>query len=434
MGGPFVPQFHEQNDPSKKRESAPDPAVFRTPLSIRGKSVPNRIVYQPMEGCDGTPAGEPGELTLRRYERFAQGGAGVIWLEATAVLPEARANPRQLYLNDATQDSFARMAEHIRETCMRAHGFAPLLILQLTHSGRYSKPHGVPEPLIAVNNPLFEVDAPIPESRILSDDALAAVGGTMAGVAARAKAAGFDGVDVKCCHRYLYSELLSAHTRPGRYGGSFENRTRLLRDTLDAVRGTCGNDFILATRLNVYDGFPYPYGFGVSPDGGLAFDPAEGVRLVQDCVNAGADLINVTMGNPYVNPHVNRPSAMGASRSEAELPEQGVARLLEGARRMQAAVPGTPVVCSGLSFLGARGGEQAAEDLAAGAYALAGFGRMTLAYPDLAADLCAGRGLDPAKCCVACGKCSQVMRAGGTPGCVVRDSEVYLPIYRALCR
>ena len=123
--------------------------TLKTPLCLGTKIAPNRIAYQPMEGCDGTPDGRPDALTVRRYDRFAKGGAGIVWAEAMAVLQEGRANPRQLYINEQTADDFARLVERIKTICLKENGYEPLVIAQLTHSGRYSKPEGTPAPLIA---------------------------------------------------------------------------------------------------------------------------------------------------------------------------------------------------------------------------------------------------------------------------------------------
>ena len=197
-------------------------------IKVGTKTIHNRIVYQAMEGCDGTLAGAPDELTRRRYLRFAKGGAGIIWFEATAVKPEGRANPRQMYLTDETKGEFERLLNDIKETCLKENGFEPAVIIQLTHSGRYSKPEGTPAPLIAYNNPIIEQDNPIDKSRIVTDDYLDSVGEALVKNAIVAESLGFDGADIKSCHRYLLSEILSAYERDGRYGGSFENRTRLL--------------------------------------------------------------------------------------------------------------------------------------------------------------------------------------------------------------
>ena len=322
--------------------------------------------------------------------------------------------------------------EKIKETAFRQNGFEPLVIMQATHSGRYSKPNGVPEPLIAYNNPIFEQENPIPKERIVSDAYLDRVGEALVNGALLAQKAGFDGADIKCCHRYLNSELLSAYNRTGRYGGSFENRTRLLRETVDGAVKACGKDFIVTSRLNVYDGFAYPNGFGVKPDGSLAFDPAEPIRLIRELVRTGVEVLNITMGNPYFNPHVNRPFAAGAYTPEEE-PLTGVARVLKGTEQIQKGAGDIKLICSALSYLGTASPHVAAAFMERGAFAYAGFGRMIFAYPDFANDILHTGGLKKEKCCIACSKCTQIMRAGGTPGCVIRDSETYMPIFRAYC-
>ena len=217
-----------------------DTAILRTPLTVGSKQIPNRLACQAMEGCDGTPDGSPDMLTKRRYDRFAKGGAGLIWFEATAVMEEGRANPRQLYINEGNLDDFKQQVEAIKETAMKENGYEPVVIMQATHSGRYSKPNGTPAPLIAYNNPIFEKDNPIAAERIVTDDHLDRVGEALVRGAVLAEKAGFDGVDIKCCHRYLNSELLSAYERGGKYGGSLENRTRLLRESIQGAIQSCG--------------------------------------------------------------------------------------------------------------------------------------------------------------------------------------------------
>ena len=409
----------------------PMPIMGET-VTVGGRTVPNRLVCQPMEGCDGTADGRPGELTLRRYGRLAAGGAGLIWMEATAVLPEARANPRQLYINKRNLDAFARLADSIRETALRENGVSPLLILQLTHSGRYSKPEGKPAPIIAYKDPLFETDGPLPERCVITDGELDRVNEALVNGAVLAQKAGFDGADIKCCHRYLNSELLSAFTRDGRYGGSFENRTRLLRESVAGAKQACSSGFTVTTRLNVYDGFPYPYGFGVPEDGSLAFDKTEPVKILKMLYETGVELVNITMGNPYVNPHVNRPFAAGPYPAP-EAPLTGVHRMLEGTAALKRDVPGLKLICSALSYLGAAAPETAAGYIQNGSFDFAGFGRTAFAYPDFANDILRFGRMRREKCCVCCSKCSFIMRAGGTPGCVIKDAETYLPIYQNTC-
>ena len=407
--------------------------VLSKPLIIDDYSIPNRMVIQPMEGCDGTFDGKPDVLTMRRYDRFAKSSAGLIWAEAVAIREDGRANPRQLFMNDANVDSFKRMVDEVKNVGMKEHGFEPKIIMQATHSGRYSKPTGKPAPVIAYNNPLFERNAPISADRIISDDSLKALEETYGTAAALAQKAGFDGVDIKCCHRYLASELLSAYTRTGEFGGSFENRTRLLINGIKNAKLATNNKFIVTTRLNVYDGFEYPYGFGVKEGSGTDIDLTEPKKLVEILHNElNVNLINITIGNPYVNPHINRPSRTKANL-EMENPLVGVDRMYYCVGEIQKSFPALAVIGSGVSYFKEDSLYLAAGAIEQGYMKLQGFGRMAFAYPDFAKDVLQKGALDREKCCIACGKCTELMRAGTVAGCVIRDSDTYMPYYREFC-
>ncbi len=422
--------FFEQNAAlSTELPFSKDVSILKTPLAVGDVTVPNRLVCQAMEGCDATPGGTPGELTQRRYARMAAGGAGLIWFEATAVLPNGRANPRQLYLCEDTLDAFKRQVEAIKETGLRQNGYAPVVILQATHSGRYSKPHGYPEPLVAYRDPASPPNGEAAAAHLLTDEELDRVGEALVHGAVLAQAAGFDGVDIKACHGYLNSELLSAYTRRGRYGGSFENRTRLLRESVQGAREATDGRFLVTSRLNVYDGVPYPHGFGVSADGGAEWDPTEPIRLVRQLAADGVRLLNISMGNPYVRPHINRPFAAGPYTPD-EHPLTGAARMLHGAAALKAAVPNMRLVSSGWTFLGVAAPHVAAAFLKNDGFDLAGFGRTAFAYPDFARDILQTGGMKKEKVCLACSACTALMRAGSVTGCVVRDRAVYGPLFR----
>ena len=249
-----------------------------------------------------------------------------------------------------------------------------------------------------------------------------------------AEKAGFDGVDIKCCHRYLNSELLSAYERSGRYGGSLENRTRLLRESVQGAIESCAKSFVVSSRLNVYDGFSYPYGFGVKPDGSLDFDPAEPDWLIKELYKYGVRILNITMGNPYFNPHVNRPFAQGGYEAP-EHPLEGVARVLRGTAKLKELNPQMAIICSAVSYLGVAAPNVVAAFIQNGSFDIAGFGRTVFAYPDFAKDILKTGAMDKNKICICCSKCTEIMRTpGGTPGCVIRDRELYGPIYQKQCR
>lgn len=407
-----------------------DFSILNEKVQLPGLSVPNRIVLQPMEGCDGEHgSGAPGELTERRYLRFAQSGAGMIWFEATSVVREGRANPRQLLLTEENLPSYQRLLSEIREASLKEYGYAPAIILQATHSGRYSKPEGTPAPMIAYHSPVLEKEHALPESCIVTDEYLHALPEKYAETARLAELAGFDGMGVKACHRYLMCELLSAFERKGEYGGTFENRTRLYREAILSAKAAT-KDFLITSRLNIYDGHPYPFGFGMKNDGSTEEDLTEPVRLVRMMKDEwGIPLVDITLGNPYANPHVNRPYENGAY-VPPESPFEGVARAVRLTGAVKKAVPEMMVVSSALSYLRQYAGNLAAGEVAAGICNFTGFGRMSFAYPEFPKDLLSGKGMDSRKCCLTCSKCTELMRSGSTPGCVLRDSEIYLPLYR----
>jgi NADPH-dependent glutamate synthase beta subunit-like oxidoreductase/2,4-dienoyl-CoA reductase-like NADH-dependent reductase (Old Yellow Enzyme family) len=414
---------------------ADDPRPLLEPVSVGSHRLANRLVVLPMEGCDGLPDGAPGELTFRRYRRFAAGGASLLWMEATAVVEEGRANPRQLWIHEETVPGFAALALETRRAAAEALGpsHRPLLILQLTHSGRYSRPGRAARPIIAHHSKFLD---PIhnlgPDYPLISDDELERLEDRYVEAARCALRAGFDGVDVKACHRYLVSELLASHTREGRYGGSFENRTRFLRNVVGKIRAAVPG-LLVTSRMNAHDAMAYPYGFGMDRDGSLKPDLSEPVQLVRFLEASGAPLVNITIGNPYFNPHVNRPFDLPVSGAPVppEHPLEGVARFLGIVRAIQSAFPEMAVVGGGYSWLRQYFPHVAAAAVRQGWVTLVGAGRMAFAYPDFARDLAQRGRLDGERVCVACSACTQIMRDGGRTGCVPRDAAVYEPIYKA---
>jgi 2,4-dienoyl-CoA reductase-like NADH-dependent reductase (Old Yellow Enzyme family) len=404
---------------------------LKMPLRIGKWEAPNRMAVLPMEGCDGQVDGTPGELTERRYRRFGEGGAGILWFEATAVAPEGRANPRQLWLNEKSAPAFGKLLSLARHAAKAKNGeeFRPLTVLQLTHSGRYSKPDGTPHPIVAAYNPWLDTQ-PQDKIHVISDDEIEALEEQYVQAALLAAELGFDAVDIKSCHGYLGAELLAAYSRPGRYGGSFENRTRFVCNIVRKVRERARDAIQIAVRMNAYDSVPYPYGWGVNQQDFHRPDYTEPALLVEKLSGLGVSLFNVTCGNPYYNPHVNRPYDAGTYRPPFH-PLEGVATLLGAARAMQKAAPGAAVMATGFSWLRQWGITVAAAAIQQGWFSLAGFGRLSFAYPDFAKDVMNAGRLDTSRVCLACSKCTTIMRDGGMSGCVLRDAPTYAPIYRA---
>jgi 2,4-dienoyl-CoA reductase-like NADH-dependent reductase (Old Yellow Enzyme family) len=389
----------------------------------------NRLVIHPMEACDSEPDGGPSAQTLRRYTRYAKGGAGLIWLEATAVRPDGRANQRQLRLHEANAAAFAGLVAATRRAAHDAYGreHNPVLILQLTHSGRWSKPAGRSEPVIAHHNP--DLDALVgigSDYPLITDDDLERLEESMVATARLAAAVGFDGVDVKSCHGYLGSELLAARSRPGRYGGSFANRSRFLLDTVRRIRDEVPM-LSVTSRVNAYDGLPHAYGFGVDAEDPARPDLTEPLELLRALAAIDCPLASISVGVPYSSPHLGRPfdRPVPGSAPSPEHPLIGVVRLLRIVGELQAALPQLPLAGTGYSWLRHHFPNVGAGAVQRGEVSLVGVGRMAFAYPDFVRDLRERGELDFRKSCCACSGCTQLMRSGDEAGCVVRDQEAY---------
>jgi NADPH-dependent glutamate synthase beta subunit-like oxidoreductase/2,4-dienoyl-CoA reductase-like NADH-dependent reductase (Old Yellow Enzyme family) len=427
-------------------DATEDVSILAQPVEFGGLVIPNSLAVHPMEGCDGDAQGRPDALTVRRYERFAAGGAGLIWAEAIAILHEARANPRQLWLHEGSKEAFAAMLKRAREKAAEANGAShrPVIIAQLTHSGRYSKPGPAPRPIIPERDPYRDPMVPQPKpdtdrkSRIpddwpiVTDEYLDKLQDAYVEAARIAFEVGFDAVDIKSCHGYLINELLACRNRPGKYGGSFKNRTRLLLEVVDRIRAELGDQVRIVTRLGVYDAIPYPYGWGVDKNDYTQPDLTEPKKLIGLLRQRGVRLINVTIANPYYNPHVGRPfnEPIVGGYAEPEHPLAGVERLVQITGEIQKAFPDMAFVGTGYSWLRTLFANVGAANKAKGLVTLIGAGRMGFAYPDFARDIIRHGRMFPEKVCVGCSACTQIMRDGGKTGCVVRDNEVYGPIFR----
>jgi 2,4-dienoyl-CoA reductase-like NADH-dependent reductase (Old Yellow Enzyme family) len=428
---------------------------LRQPL-VRGDiKIGNRIVVHPMEGWDGSLDGNPSDHTVRRWQRFGRSGAKLIWGgEAVAVSHEARANPNQLVAAAHTEQGLARLrATLIEEHRLTAGSDDGLLIgLQLTDSGRYSRPnaHGRPEPRILYHHPFLDrrlgLTADFP---VLSDAEIEVIIESFHKAALLAWELGFDFVDIKHCHGYLGHEFLSAHTRAGRYGGSFENRTRFLREVVEGI-GSAAPQLKIAVRLSAIDsvpfhpdpaksfngklgpGIPEPYehdvpyrwGFGVNALDPTESDLNEPVRFLALLEQLGIRLVNITAGSPYYNPHLQRPALYPPSDgySPPEDPLFSVARQMEATRRLKQQFPHMIFVGTGYSYLQDFLPHVAQAALREGWVDMVGLGRMVLTYPELLWDASDGRSIERKRICRTFSDCTTAPRKGLPSGCYPLDS------------
>lgn len=265
-----------------------------SPIKIRNLEIPNRLVLPPMGTGLGNAGGTVSDATLAYIKRRAQSGVGLVITEVTAVDPLGQITPKQLAIwNDDFIPGLTRMADVI-------HAQGAKAALQLHHSGRENYrllkekkavgPSAIPSFIFGF------VGAPRELSLGEVQDLIAAFG---AG-AKRAKAAGFDMVELHGAHGYLLMQFLSAHSnqRTDRYGGDFRGRARFMIECLEETRKQVGTDFPISIRISgeecVKNGFTL-----------------NDIRtIVPDLVAAGADVLHVsfgTHGSPEVN--IDTPNA-----------------------------------------------------------------------------------------------------------------------------
>jgi len=424
------------------------------PLERAGIFVGNRVAIQPMEGWDGTPDGSPSEFTVRRWQRFGSSGAKLIWGgEAVAVTHEGRANPNQLVAAEHTRAGLARLRQVLIEEHVRAVGSdrGLLIGLQLTHSGRFCKPnaHSRPEPRILYRHPILDRRMGLgPDYPILTDGEIRLVIEHYHSAARMAWELGYDFVDVKHCHGYLGHEFLSAHTREGKYGGGFENRTRFLREIVEGIR-TVAPGLKIGVRVSAFDlvpfrpdpelssaqklgpGIPEPYqnllpyrwGFGVNPQEPTQSNLGEVVQFLSLLEEMNIPLVNLTAGSPYYNPHLQRPALYPPSDGyqPPHDPLVEVAKQLQAVRDLKRQFPGLVMVGTGYSYLQDFLPHVAQAAVRQEWVDSVGLGRMVLAYPELLRHVLAGEPVQHKMICRTFSDCTTAPRNGLVSGCYPLD-------------
>lgn len=413
------------------------------PLQVHGRTIGNRFCILPMEGWDGTTDGKPTELTRRRWRHFGLSGAKLIWGgEAVAVRHDGRANPNQLMINEDNLGDIASLRELLVDAhAERFDSTDDLMVgLQLTHSGRYARPNDTKglQPRVPQRNRVLDRRVGVTDdSTTLSDDDLSRLIDDFIAASVAAERAGFAFVDIKHCHGYLAHELLAAVDRPGRYGGSFDNRTRFLCDIVSGIRGATKR-LQIGVRLSMFDFVPFHPGedgigvpepdsetnklFGGTADG-AGVDLTEPARLVNLMHAIGIRMVCTTAGSPYYNPHIQRPAFFPPSDGyqPPEDPLAGVARQIAAAAALKQQHPEMTFIGSGYTYLQDYLPNVAQAVIQQNMADSIGLGRMVLSYPELPADVIAGRDWQRKKVCRTFSDCTTAPRQGLVSGCYPLD-------------
>ena len=433
--------------------SVGDASALTRPLPYKGRTIGNRWAVQPMEGWDGTTTGGVTEPMIRRWQRFGESGGKIIWGgEAMAVRPDGRANPHQLIINEANQTGIAKLREKLMAAHKTHYGTTDDLLIgfQLTHSGRFCRPHDKRlESRVAYRHPLLDKKFNVTsDDQVFTDTELKDLVKDYARAAKIAADIGADFVDVKHCHGYLLHEFLSAHTRPGVYGGSFENRTRLFCEIVAAIRAVAPK-LEIGVRLSAFDlvpfkpnpelaepgklgpgmpenyshCLPYRYAFGVNQNNPVEYDLTETIQFLKLLEKLGIQLVNLSAGSPYYNPHIQRPAIYPPSDGyqPPEDPLVGVARLINVVKELKARFPNLIMVGTGYSYLQEFLPQVAEYYVRHGQVDSVGLGRAVLSYPTMLAHATTRGKLEPRYVCRTFSDCTTAPRNGLISGCYPLD-------------
>lgn len=427
--------------------SADDGSSLAQPIQLGNFSVGNRWCIHPMEGWDANPDGSPSELTLQRWRNFGLSGAKLIWGgEAAAVQPDGRANPGQTLGVSQNKAGLAQLRDVLLDAHRESFGQTDDLLigLQLTHSGRFCRPNSKTlEPRIAYHHPLLDDKFGISsddDSVVWTDDELEQLIDAYVDAAKTAADVGYQFVDVKACHGYLLHEFLSARKRPGRFGGDFAGRTRVLRTIIERIHSEIPG-LMVAVRLSIFDIppyitsrevgqpmsfedlLPYEFGFGCDPLDPMQIDLTEPIQLLRELSKLGVIAVNLSCGSPYYNPHIQRPAIFPPSDGylPPEDPLVGVARQMRVARECKIACPEMPLVGSGYSYLQDYLPNVCQAAVSEDWIDIVGLGRMVLSYPDLPADILSGKPQQRKKVCRTFSDCTTAPRHGIVSGCYPLD-------------
>ena len=435
-------------------------------LTVNGKRIGNRWAIHPMEGWDATTTGGATDEVRRRWQRFGESGAKVIYGgEAMAVRPDGRANPNQLIIMDDNKRDLAEIREILVSAHRERHGTVDDLVIgfQLTHSGRFCKPTDKKrmEPRVAFRHPILDRKFNVTsDAQVFTDAEIEELIQCYIRAAKIAHDVGADFVDIKHCHGYLLHEFLGAHTRPGKFGGSFENRTRILRDIIAGIRAS-GNPIDIGVRLSAFDFvpfkpdparaepgklgpgvpedfshcLPYRYGFGVNAGNPVEYDLAETFQFAELCAQLGVKILNLSAGSPYYNPHIQRPAAYPPSDGYQPAHDPlidvarqiGVVRLvkerLNHLRITNHELRAPVLIGTAYSYLQEYLPHVAQYAVRHGWTDMVGLGRMVLSYPEMLADATTKGALTPKLICRTFSDCTTAPRNGIISGCYPLDDH-----------
>jgi 2,4-dienoyl-CoA reductase-like NADH-dependent reductase (Old Yellow Enzyme family) len=355
-----------------------------------------------MEANDAGPGGGVSERALERYKNLAHGKWGIVFVESLSVTGTFLARDKGLVINKQNLDGFKRLVDEFKKTDPDA-----LLLFQVSHSGSHGGSFSKTAHVYARNgeDDCFHTE----ELEMARDEFVAGV--------LLSQQAGADGIDYKLCHGYLGGEILRpANTRTDGWGGSFENRTRFLREGIEASKsGMQPGSFLLGSRISMYEGVRG--GCGTAGPDELIEDLSEMDKVLGLMADLGMHYVNVSAGLAGVSSELVRPVRSSKHLALHQFRYAKRAKEIGGSLR---------VIGSAYSVHETEAPAYAAENVRKGYTDFVGFGRQSFADPHYPKKLQLGESIDY---CTLCSGCTRLMSRQANAGCVI-----YNDYYRDLLR
>lgn len=387
-------------------------------VNLKMKTAVNRLAVLPTEGNDGLDGGAPSDRTIGRYLRHAGGGAGIIFSEAVTIdYSGGRARKNQLCLNRGTAAGFSELVKTVKQKNPEV-----LFIIQLDHAGSLS------------GSSFSSVPAVYPKAgaELLSDEDIGKIRGMFAEGIKAAYSAGADGVDLKFSHGFFLNELIHpANMREGKYGGSFENRTRFLSELVDQVRKEVPLDeFLLGMRISAWEGIPG--GCGTAGPGEVIEDLTETLDFVRLGEKLGMSFISVSAGNAAGNLEILLPNPANITPVYKHF---GWQKAVKEASTLPVIGAGYTTLGSDTASIPGGGGKHpflywAEKNIAGGVTDIVGLGRQAIADASFPGKMLEGR-TDEINFCKLCGGCGALLGANNNIGCVQYD-DYYRELFKTI--
>lgn len=373
-----------------------------SPAEIGNKPAPNRLVSQAMEGNDGDVGGAVSQRAIERYCRLAEGNWGVVIVEALSVTDTSLARKNGMVINRKNIDGFKELVRRFK-----AINSQSILLFQISHSG--------------LNTGSFSrrtsICPGIEDTHYLSTEEIEEIKKSFVEAVLLAEEAGADGCDFKMCHGYFGAEMLRPmNTRKDKWGGSFENRTRFLKEGISEIKDRLKNDsFLLGSRISYYEGIRG--GCGTSAPDQIIEDLTEMDDLIRLMDSLGMNYVNVSAGIPGRTSELTRPT------KPSKYLYLHLARYAKRAKDLQTNLQ---VFGSGYTILKEEAAPFADENIKKGSVDFAGLGRQSFADPLYPNKTNKGEEINY---CTACSGCSRLMVRQLNDGCILYD-EYYRDLHR----